>query len=98
MAKKRKSKKKGGSKTCQKVSRHTRAGKKVKSYGRKRKTKKEIIMKFNFINAWKSGAKQDDKFCLKFRLGILTIIEVSSDFSDKYLRLIVCNIGMEINK
>jgi|TARA_R110001599_G_scaffold171331_4_gene361973 hypothetical protein len=38
--KKRKSvKKKGGSKTCQKVSKHTRAGKKVKSYGRKKKTK-----------------------------------------------------------
>ena len=55
-------------------------------------------MKFNFINSWKSGAKQDDKFCLKFRLGIFTIIEVSSDFSQNYLRLIVCNIGMELTK
>ena len=41
MAKKRATKKKGGSKTCQKVSKHTRSGKKVVSYGRKRKTKKK---------------------------------------------------------
>tara|TARA_R110000787_G_scaffold380_3_gene1430 strand:+ start:1731 stop:1850 length:120 start_codon:yes stop_codon:yes gene_type:complete len=39
MAKKKVVKKKGGSKTCQKVSTHKRAGKKVKSYGRKKKTK-----------------------------------------------------------
>ena len=38
MAKKVK-KKKGGSKTCQKVSSHKRAGKSVKSYGRKKKNK-----------------------------------------------------------
>jgi len=37
--KKKKTVKKGGSKTCQKVSTHKRAGKKVKSYGRKKKTK-----------------------------------------------------------
>tara|TARA_R110002153_G_scaffold240474_10_gene395138 strand:+ start:882 stop:1007 length:126 start_codon:yes stop_codon:yes gene_type:complete len=37
--KKKAVKKKGGSKTCQKVSTHKRAGKKVKSYGRKKKTK-----------------------------------------------------------
>jgi|ETNvirenome_6_85_1030632.scaffolds.fasta_scaffold353284_1 hypothetical protein len=55
-------------------------------------------MKFNFINAWKNRAKQDDKFCLKLRLGILTIIEVSSDFSDNYLRLMIFNVGVEINK
>tara|TARA_R110002020_G_scaffold56171_4_gene155641 strand:+ start:2778 stop:2954 length:177 start_codon:yes stop_codon:yes gene_type:complete len=55
-------------------------------------------MKFNFINSWSSGAKQDDKFCVKLRLGILTILEISSDFSQNYLRLIVFNIGMEINK
>ena len=55
-------------------------------------------MNFNFINSWKSGAKQDDKFCIKLRLGILTLLEVSSDFSDNYLRLIVFNVGMEITK
>lgn len=55
-------------------------------------------MKYNFINSWKSGAKQDDKFCIKFRLGVLTLFELSSDFSDNYLRLIVFNIGMEITK
>ena len=39
MATKRKKtkRKKGSSKLCEKVTRHTRAGKKIKSYGRKRK-------------------------------------------------------------
>tara|TARA_A100001015_G_C14871715_1_gene664666 strand:- start:933 stop:1049 length:117 start_codon:yes stop_codon:yes gene_type:complete len=36
---KHKTKKRGGSKTCQKVSSHKRRGKKVASYGRKRKGK-----------------------------------------------------------
>ena len=40
MAKKRKTKKRGSSIMCEKVRKHTRAGKKIKSYGRKRKTKK----------------------------------------------------------
>lgn len=40
MAVKRKTKKKGGSKTCQKVSGYKKkSGKKVSSYGRKRKAK-----------------------------------------------------------
>jgi hypothetical protein len=39
MAVKKKAKKKGGSKTCQKVSSHKRKGKKISSYGRKRKSK-----------------------------------------------------------
>lgn len=37
MAKKRK--KKAGSKTCSKVSKHKRSGKKVKSYARKKKSR-----------------------------------------------------------
>ena len=37
--KKRKKRKRGGSVTCQKVSKHTRAGKRVKSYSRKRRSK-----------------------------------------------------------
>ena len=36
---KKKTKKRGGSKTCQKVSSHKRSGKKVASYGRKRRGK-----------------------------------------------------------
>ena len=40
MAKKRKTKK-GGSKSCEKVKKHKRAGTSVKSYGRKRKTKRK---------------------------------------------------------
>jgi len=36
---KKKAKKRVGSKTCQKVSSHKRSGKKVASYGRKRKAK-----------------------------------------------------------
>ena len=55
-------------------------------------------MKIDWINSWKSGVKQDDKFCVKVRLGIFTLVEISSDFSQHYLRLIVCNIGMEITK
>jgi hypothetical protein len=37
--KKAKAKKRGGSATCQKVRKHTRAGKKISSYGRKKKGK-----------------------------------------------------------
>lgn len=40
MAKRKATKKKGGSKTCQKVSSYKRAGKKVASYGRKRRKTK----------------------------------------------------------
>tara|TARA_Y100001938_G_C7947020_1_gene357291 strand:- start:532 stop:660 length:129 start_codon:yes stop_codon:yes gene_type:complete len=36
---KTKTKKRGGSATCQKVRKHTRGGKKISSYGRKRKGK-----------------------------------------------------------
>jgi len=39
VAVKKKNKNKGGSKTCQKVSSHKRKGKKISSYGRKRKSK-----------------------------------------------------------
>jgi hypothetical protein len=38
--KKKTTKKKGGSKSCEKVSKHKRAGKTISSYGRKRATKK----------------------------------------------------------
>ena len=54
-------------------------------------------MKYNFINSWESGAKQDDKFCLNFRLGKFTLIEISSDFSENYLRFIFLNLGVEIS-
>jgi len=39
MAKKRKTKKKGSSKTCAKVSKHKRSGKSIKSYARKKRSK-----------------------------------------------------------
>lgn len=38
MAIKRKTKKKSGSKSCAKVSKHKRSGKKIKSYARKKKS------------------------------------------------------------
>ena len=59
---------------------------------------KEKIMKINWINSWKAGNKQDDKFCIKFRVGTLTLLEISSDFSQKYLRLIILNVGVELGK
>ena len=55
-------------------------------------------MKTNFINSWRAGNKQDDKFCVKIRLGIFTIVEISSDFSQNYLRIILLNIGFELGK
>jgi hypothetical protein len=55
-------------------------------------------MKYNFINSWESEVKQDDKVCLKLRLGKLTIIEISSDFSDNYLRFIFLNLGFEVTE
>ena len=55
-------------------------------------------MKTNWINSWNVGNKQDDKFCVKFRLGTLTLLETSSDFSQKYLRLILLNVGVELGK
>ena len=48
MAKKRKPKKRGSSIMCEKVRKHTRAGKKIKSYGRKRKTKGYLTNCFMF--------------------------------------------------
>jgi len=55
-------------------------------------------MKLNFINSWASGSKQDDKLMIVVRLGKLTLIEISSDISSKFLRLIVFNVGIEITK
>ena len=49
-------------------------------------------MKINWINSWKAGNKKE-VYKLSFRLGTLTILEVS--LSNKF-RFMILNFGFEI--
>ena len=53
-------------------------------------------MKFNFINGWKSKAKQEDKVQIKLRISKVTVINIQFDLSKKALRLEIANLGIEI--
>jgi hypothetical protein len=49
-------------------------------------------MKVNWINSWNAGNKKE-KYELNFRLGTLTILEVS--FGSKF-RFMILNLGFEV--
>jgi hypothetical protein len=49
-------------------------------------------MKINWINSWKAGNKKE-VYELSFRLGTLTILEVS--FGNKF-RFMILNLGFEV--
>lgn len=47
-----------------------------------------------FINGWKYIQKDTNRFELKLRVSLLTIVEVSIDLSDKKFRLMALNFGV----
>jgi len=50
------------------------------------------------INSWKSIYKNKDRIEIKFRIGYLTIFELFFDLSDKKVRLMILNLGIETGK
>ena len=48
-----------------------------------------------FINSWNTYGKQSDKIIVKMRFGKLTFFELISDISDKKLRIVFINFGVE---
>jgi hypothetical protein len=48
-----------------------------------------------FINSWKSRTKQWDKFCIKFRIGKITVFDFYGDFSRKQFGISIFNIGVK---
>jgi len=47
------------------------------------------------VNSWKAKNKQSDKFSLKLRLGLLTVIDIYGDFSRRTFGLMVFNFGIK---
>lgn len=50
------------------------------------------------INSWKSPVKQLDKIDITIRISFLTILELKFDYSDKYFRFMILNLGYEKKK
>ena len=50
----------------------------------------------NFINSWKANAKQKDRVNITIRFRSITILEIKYDVSDKKLRLMIINLGLEL--
>ena len=48
----------------------------------------------NWINGFDAGNKKE-KYCLTFRMGTFTVIEIKVD--KKHLRIMVVNVGVEID-
>jgi ribosomal protein S14 len=53
-------------------------------------------MKTNFINGYKKGNKQCDKYCACIRCGRFTIFHLSFDLSKKDFRFMLLNLGFEL--
>jgi hypothetical protein len=47
-----------------------------------------------FINGWKYLWKDSDRVEVKLRGGLLTVVDVYIDFSDRRWRLVVLNFGV----
>ena len=54
-------------------------------------------MNANFINGFLKGNKQCDKYCVCVRLGRFTLFNLSFDFSDRRVRLMILNIGVDVS-
>jgi len=52
----------------------------------------------DFINSWRSGKKQNDKFGINIRAGKITILLVGYDHSDRNFKIMVMNYGVVIGK
>ena len=51
--------------------------------------------KMNFINSWRKGNKQDDKFLVWIRFGRITAFKVYLDFSSGIYELTILNFGVK---
>ena len=51
--------------------------------------------KMNFINSWRKGNKQDDKFLIWIRLGRITAFKVYADISSGIYELTILNFGIK---
>ena len=49
----------------------------------------------NFINSWRKGNKQDDKFLIWIRLGRITAFKVYLDFSSGVYEFTLLNFGIK---
>ena len=49
----------------------------------------------NFINSWRKGNKQDDKFLVWIRLGRITAFKLYMDFSSGVYELTILNFGIK---
>ena len=51
--------------------------------------------KMNFINSWRKGNKQDDKFLIWIRLGRITLFKIYIDISSGIYEITVANFGIK---
>jgi len=51
--------------------------------------------KMNFINSWRKGNKQDDKFLIWIRLGRITAFKLYLDFSSGIYEITLANFGIK---
>jgi len=49
----------------------------------------------NFINSWRKGNKQDDKFLIWIRLGRITAFKIYLDFSSGVYEFTLLNFGIK---
>ena len=51
--------------------------------------------KMNFINSWRKGNKQEDKFLIWIRLGRITLFKIYLDISSGIYEITVANFGIK---
>ena len=51
--------------------------------------------KMNFINSWRKGNKQEDKFLVWIRLGRITVFKIYIDISSGIYEITVANFGIK---
>ena len=49
----------------------------------------------NFINSWRKGNKQDDKFLVWIRFGRITAFKIYMDFSSSIFEITILNFGIK---
>ncbi len=49
----------------------------------------------NFINSWRKGNKQDDKFLIWIRFGRITLFKIYLDFSSGIYEITLANFGIK---
>lgn len=54
-----------------------------------------ILTEMIFANGWKSKNKQGDKFILKIRIGLVTLLDFYYDHSKKLFGFMIMNLGFK---